>query len=166
MSEPSSRVMLAIDFPQGRLNLRAAAIVLREGHVLVHQGNGENHWTLPGGRVELFEPSSTALQRELEEELAETTTIGPLRFLVESFFSHEGHRFHELGFYYAVALSEKFPFALHQVVHEIEDGVHLSFRWVAADPESLAAINFVPAALRPLLRDTASEMLHIIQVEP
>ena len=65
---------------------------------------------LPGGRVELHEPSVEALKRELVEELGVEGRIGRLLYLAENFFDHEGRRMHEIGFYYRVDLPRSFPF--------------------------------------------------------
>jgi 8-oxo-dGTP diphosphatase len=59
----------------------AAALILREGRILVGQRKkGDSHalkWEFPGGKVERGETPRDALARELEEELGIQAHIGP-----------------------------------------------------------------------------------------
>lgn len=163
----SERQMISFDGAGGRFSFRAAGIALRRGHVLVHRAHGDTHWSLPGGRVEVGEASALALTREMEEELGVVADIGPLRFVMENFFSYDDTRFHELGFYYAMVLPESFPFPDDGgVCHECVDGdARLEFKWVKADGPLLAGIDFQPAKLRALLVGTSDEPVHIIHDE-
>jgi 8-oxo-dGTP diphosphatase len=59
----------------------AAAIILREGRILIGQRKkADSHplkWEFPGGKVERGESTTDALARELEEELGIQARIGP-----------------------------------------------------------------------------------------
>src|SRR5580698_5574442 len=59
-----------------------AAVIERNGQILICQRKrGGRHalkWEFPGGKVEPGEDSTTALARELREELQIDATIGPL----------------------------------------------------------------------------------------
>jgi 8-oxo-dGTP diphosphatase len=63
-----------------RLRIVVAAVIERDGHVLICQRRrSDSHplkWEFPGGKVEPGESPSAALQRELEEELAIQARIG------------------------------------------------------------------------------------------
>ncbi len=162
-----ARQMISIDLGGGRFNFRAAGIALRHGHVLVHRALWDTHWSLPGGRVEIGEQSAVALAREIEEELGVVADIGPLRFVMENFFSHNDTDFHELGFYYDVTLPESFPFRDDGgICHECADGdARLEFKWVKAQETILAEIDFQPAKLRTRLVKTSEEPVHITHNE-
>jgi len=62
--------------------LVAAAVVVREGRVLLSQRKGGSHlagaWEFPGGKVEAGEDPKAALARELDEELGVRATIGDI----------------------------------------------------------------------------------------
>lgn len=62
--------------------LVAAAVVIREGRVLLSQRKGGSHlagaWEFPGGKVEAGEDPKAALARELEEELGVQATVGDI----------------------------------------------------------------------------------------
>ena len=163
----SERQMISFDGAGGRFNFRAAGIALRHGRVLVHRAQWDTHWALPGGRVEIGEESTVALAREIGEELGVVAEIGPLRFVMENFFSHNDVSFHELGFYYAVILPESFPFRDDGgICHECVDGdARLEFKWVEAQEVILTEIDFQPAKLRARLVKTSGEPVHIAHDE-
>ena len=144
-----SRDMIAYDMPAGRFNLRAAAVVLREAHVLVGRTTTESIWYLPGGRVEWGESTRDAAERELFEELGVAGQVGNLATVMENFFSYGGKRFHEIAYYYLAKLPESFPFRRDgEVCHRGQDGdAELEFRWLPVDPAVLRANAFRPVAL-------------------
>src|SRR6185312_16203837 len=82
----AERTMLSFVVGTNRFNYRVAGIALRDGHVLVCREDDDDWVMLPGGRVEMGEPTTTALVREIAEELHSTAEIGALVFTVENFF--------------------------------------------------------------------------------
>jgi 8-oxo-dGTP diphosphatase len=59
----------------------AAAVIERQGRILICQRRGGRHalkWEFPGGKIEPGEDASSALARELREELQIEATIGAL----------------------------------------------------------------------------------------
>ena len=55
--------MIVIDKAQRRFNYRIAGLAFRDGALLVHQAEGDDFWTLPGGRAEIGEPAEQTLRR-------------------------------------------------------------------------------------------------------
>jgi len=157
-----------VHFPIGdRLfNYRAAAIIIRDGHVLTCQEDDDEYIMLPDGRVELGEASDAALARELAEEVQAPAAIGRLVYTVENFFGHNGKVVHELGAYYAVELSD-FPFGSGGVVREIEeDGHQLRFEWLPVTGDALQARGLNPPWMRDRLMRLPLTTEHLIITEP
>lgn len=46
--------MLRFDSGSSRFNFRSVAVLIDQGHVLLHRSLKEEFWALPGGRVEFF----------------------------------------------------------------------------------------------------------------
>ena len=129
--------MICFDDPQGRrFMLRAAAVIVSDGRVLLHRRAGDDFWALPGGRVEWGETGAQAVQRELREELDWHVEVSALRWTVENFFEYRGRLHHELGLYYDTVVHAST--AVSPV--SVEPG--LEFAWFA-----LKALDAVP--LRP-----------------
>lgn len=164
MSE--NRTMLSFDITAGRFQFRVAGIALREGHVLVHRALVDDFWSLPGGRVEHFELSATALVREMREELLVDVDIGPLAYVIESHFAIAGYPYHEIGFYYGMDLPQDFPFVSGEVCHRVRDGENdLEFKWASAQQDVLDVLGFGPPSLRDKLSALPTSLQHIVDNE-
>jgi ADP-ribose pyrophosphatase YjhB (NUDIX family) len=161
----NGRHMISHDVPGGRFNFRAAGIVMRDEHVLVTHSVREQHWYLPGGRVEWGESTRDAVGREIAEELGVAGEVGELAIVLENFFAYGGHRWHELAHYYPVVLPSSFPFRVDgEVCHRSHDGgVDIEFKWVRVD--ALAAHGFQPSALRRELLSWDSTLRHIVSID-
>jgi 8-oxo-dGTP pyrophosphatase MutT (NUDIX family) len=147
----------------GKFQMRAAAIVRRDGFLLIHNAVGESWCTLPGGRVEFSESAAETVAREIGEEMGCGAEVGPLRFVVENLFALDQTEVHELGFYFDVALTSDFPFSAAGVCHRsVDGGTELEFRWVRLDTATLRSWNFAP----PILADRipfAGSFEHIVE---
>jgi len=159
--------MIVLDVDRRRFQMRAAAIIRRDGHVLIHRATHEAFWTLPGGRVEFGESSAQTLGREIAEELGVTSRVGALSLLVENFFVYDGWDVHELGFYHEVELTGPFPFVLGEVCHRVIDGgAELEFEWVPCEAAALRSQGVLPAELiEPLASGAAFCHLIVRQTE-
>src|SRR5689334_21162768 len=96
--------MISVDIAGHRFQLRAAAVIVHEGFVLLHRLDGDEYWALPGGRVEPGEAANATLVREMIEELDEPVECAELLYVVENFFAHAGKPNHEIGLYFRTAL--------------------------------------------------------------
>ena len=151
--------MISFEAPGGRFNYRVAGVALAAGRVLLHQREGDDFWTLPGGRPELMESAADALRREMREELNVSVTVGRLIWLVEGFFSFEGVRYHELLLCFEMTCSDLSVAALDEF-EGAEGDRRLLFRWCPLD--GLEALPIRPAFLAPALRDPPKAPEHLV----
>lgn len=157
------RTMVVLDAGTNRFQMRAVALVRRDGHVLVQRATRDEYWALPGGRVEMGEAAAETLVRELKEELGVDATIGPLRYVIENFFEMDGRSVHGLGLYFDAEISASFPFSAYDVVHQVRDGDYdLEFRWIAADRATFEQFDLKPSALHALLSAEQSGIVHVV----
>ncbi|WP_341678075.1 NUDIX domain-containing protein [Niveibacterium sp. SC-1] len=152
-----------ISFPVGnyRFHLRAAAVVVREGAVLLHRAEGDAFWALPGGRVEPGEIAADAVAREMKEELSAEVRAVRLVWVVENFFGYRGESHHEVGLYFLAEPSSASSLMNEPGPYVGREGVRsLEFAWFA--PSELAALDVRPSFLVPLLKAQDFSFRHVV----
>ena len=150
-----------MDLRFGQFNYRVAGVIIEDGHALLHRGERDDHWVLPGGRCQLMEHSRDALARELREELEEEVEVGRLLWFAEMFFGERGQHWHELSMFYEARLAQSSAWRDMTRSYRIEDGgVQLIFQWF---PLARAAkINLVPLFLREGLAQLPAAPQHLL----
>lgn len=160
-----SRHVISFPIEGQRFNYRVAGVVIVQGHVLVCREDDDSYVMLPGGRVELGEPSALSLEREVAEELAMPGVIGPLLATSESFYRREGQDFHEIGFFYALSLPGQAPDGRSPWLKRRDEGHDLYFDWLPLAGDALEKANLLPRWLPGFLRALPAEPAHIVHDE-
>lgn len=93
---------ITIDLNGCRVNLRVGAIVTKGTDILFCRMSDQDWWFLPGGRIKTNESSSSALQRELVEEIGDGFKMIRPVVTAENFFDFDGRHFHEICMFYEV----------------------------------------------------------------
>jgi 8-oxo-dGTP pyrophosphatase MutT (NUDIX family) len=140
-------------------NYRVAAVIVVDGHVLIHKQVKDQHWALPGGRVELMEDSQTSIIREMKEELGYEVDVDRLLWFTENFFEYNSKKYHEIGLYYKVKITdENFRFTTEPFYGE--EGERLIYQWVPIN--QLNNVFLYPEFLRDALEDIPAVPQHLI----
>ncbi|UOQ44809.1 NUDIX domain-containing protein [Halobacillus salinarum] len=139
-----------------KFNFRAVGVLVEQEHVLAHKLIGENHWSLPGGGVELGEPSSESVVRELKEELGIDVKAIRMPWVVENFFEYKGTPVHEIGMYFLLETEEehvrKGPFLGLE-------GDQLIYEWIPL--EQCGQVNLQPEFLAAELTKIPESTEHV-----
>ncbi len=153
--------MISVTKDHKAFNLRCAAIFRNNNRVLLHTIQGNGFWVLPGGRCHFGENSAEALKREIREELRTDITVGPLVWIVENFFTHNGKEHQNTGFYYEAEFSKGHPYYKeNNTISFVENGRELLFRWF--DCNELSDLILYPSFIREKLREPSASITHII----
>jgi 8-oxo-dGTP pyrophosphatase MutT (NUDIX family) len=156
--------MISFDTGAHRFNLRAAAIVLHGSKVLLHQLEGDDFWSAPGGRVEAGETAAQAIVRELREEVGVSVICGQLLWVVENFFTYHGSKHHEIGLYFQAQLPPESPLLrATQPIPGTESHVKLAYAWF--ERSRLADIEVRPTLLAAALNQPTLEFRHYVHHE-
>lgn len=158
----TDRHLISFPMPGRRFNFRVAAVIIKDGHVLVCREDDDDYVMLPGGRIELGEDSRIALEREIAEELVLPAGIGDLLATSENFYARAGEDFHELGFFYTVTLPGQGPTGVSPWLARHDEGHYLQFHWVRLDDDSLEKMNLLPKWLPNFLRQERTMPVHLI----
>ena len=156
--------MISVRFGKNRFNYRVGAVIINAESLLVTTDPSADYWYLPGGRVEILEPSSVALEREIEEELGVRIKCGRLLWVVENFFKLAGETFHEIGFYYTMDAAAFAGRLGEAEFHRESGGEKLSFRWQRLD--DLDGFPLQPTFLRERLRRLPERVEHFVHLDP
>jgi ADP-ribose pyrophosphatase YjhB (NUDIX family) len=146
-------------------NYRVAAIFLHDDHILLHRGVTATYWLLPGGRPELYETSSDAIVREMQEEMGLHVEIQRFVWVVENFFEDDDVRGHELTFYYLMRLPVNSGFEdVNREYTGFEGNLPIVFRWFPVD--QLQDVPLYPTFLKTALADLPASAAHVIHTDP
>lgn len=155
-----------ITFGSGNLhfNFRAVGIILDGDRVLLHRGESDDFWTLPGGRCELMESAQDAIQRETREELSVEVRVERLVWVVENFFEYTGKRWHELALYFLITLPPGSPlYAKNEPFLGDEGGITLIFQWYRL--AELGGLRLLPSFLREGLKSLPASIQYITHTD-
>ncbi|MBE9460503.1 NUDIX hydrolase [Dyadobacter subterraneus] len=152
----SSAICLPVE--NSLFNFRVAGVAMHNGKLLLHKTPTDNFWSLPGGRVDLFEFSRETLLREMLEEIGKTVSVGNLLWVVENFFEYNNIKHHEIGFYYQMEISD---LENQDDFIVTEDETELLFHWEEIDKINPGSI-YPEFITKDLLLNTSS-IQHITQ---
>ena len=150
--------MLSFDNSYGHFHVRTIAVCVHNNSVLIHQTPGHAVWSLPGGRVDMGESSTEALEREMAEELHTCVQIQRLMATIE-LIDHDfhGQLFHEIGLYYAVTLPD---LAWQSTVFRgPEQNNPADFWW--APLAHLNDVPLVPGAIKRMIMTAPDAYVHL-----
>lgn len=119
---------LTIQLDNTTLNIRVAAWIIHNNHILVEKFSESGNLSLIGGRVKIGESSYQALKREVMEEINVQINSAKLYAVVENFFTkqHNNANYHELLYVYIVDmplpnhLTKEFLWLPLTDIHEIK----------------------------------------------
>jgi 8-oxo-dGTP pyrophosphatase MutT (NUDIX family) len=141
--------------------VRAAALIVRDGRVLLNRTQRSDAWMLPGGTGEFGESAEETLRRELREELRADAAVKRLLWFVEHFFDLEGRRWHQLLWIYEAALPDDCEVVRAETWESPHaDGVD-RFRW--ARFAELRSLRVLPGFLAGAVADLPREPCRIVQ---
>jgi len=124
-------------------------------------------YMLPGGRVEIYEDSLSAIKRELKEELGINEEVY-LKYILENFITFPDEKYHEIGFYFITKIDEKkYNYFFNEEYNskdEVNDGKS-KFRWI--DKDEINTIKIMPNVIKKKLfiNDASNKIEHIIYME-
>jgi ADP-ribose pyrophosphatase YjhB (NUDIX family) len=157
-------MLLEVVHDAAAFKLRVAAVIVRDGRVLLNRIKGRDDWLLPGGTTEFGETARRALVRELREELREDVPVGRLLWVVEHFFDMAPRRWHQVTWLFEAELPEDCHAARFETWDVDGTATRDEFRWIPfAD---LARLNVHPSFLADEIARLPTETKHVVHLEP
>ncbi|MFZ5815889.1 MAG: NUDIX hydrolase [Bacillota bacterium] len=155
-------MMVSFDAGSTRFHVRAGALFVDDGHVLLCQSDAmPTFWFPPGGRVDLMEASPETLRREMVEELGADVEVGRLLWVTENFFTLRERQFHEIGLYYRATFRDPAYLDKRRSWTGVVDGPYkITVRWFKLS--ELDQIEVRPPFVVEELRNLSDETRHIV----
>ncbi len=141
-------------------NARTVGLLRRDNKLLMAQMQGDDFWTLPGGKIRHSESSKDAVVREFEEEIGGKFETKRLITIIENFFEFEGEKWHQFIFVYELNDIEKVPFFQGEKKIKDADGV---YRWFNID--DLQDEKVKPNVLKNLLNKIPEQLEHSLNFD-
>lgn len=144
---------LTVDFEDGRLNCRAAGIIIHDGKILFHKNPKESYYALLGGRVKICESSDKTVKREMKEELGKDVEVNGYIATIENFFELRGKEYHEYLFVHKAEFVDESDKKITETLHNVENNPekHVEYQWLSID--KLDEYDIRPNAIKKVLME-------------
>lgn len=121
----------------GIVNIRAGAIIMKDGKLLMVGNNRDDYLYSVGGRIKFGETAEEAIVREVLEETGVQMEVDRLGFVQENYFYAEvpenrGKLIYEISFYFYMKVPENFV----PISESFTEDQHKEYlRWVSMDED-------------------------------
>lgn len=140
---------ISINIEDYRFNYRTCGIVIHNNKILFHKCPSDCYYALMGGRVKIGESSSTALKREVLEEIGKEIEITDFIGVVENFFTSKGSKYHELEFIHKFEFSDERDKLIENTLYDIEEDSDTTFEWI--NIKDIPNLDIRPAVVKNVL---------------
>lgn len=130
------------------LNVRACVMIVHNNKILTHKNVNKDHYSLPGGRVEIGENSEKTVKREIEEELGKEIQIEGYIATVENFFELDGKKYHEILFIQKGEFVEEEDKKIDYTLHNKEGKDYLQYEWI--DLSKIENYDILPRCVKKI----------------
>lgn len=154
---------LTLKTEKGCFNHRVAAVIIDNNRLLAQKNTDTNEYYLVGGRVAFGESTDEALIREIKEELKISITDYKPLWINECFFIDNGQKFHEIGMYYLVNISNTEFNHYESTFKTKEENRINTYEWL--DIEKLNSVVLYPQFIKEEIKNPNKALKLIITKE-
>lgn len=154
---------LCIPCDDGILNIRAGAIITKDGKLLMVGNDRDDYLYSVGGRIKFGETAEEAIVREVFEETGVKMEIDRLGFVHENYFygdapSNLGKLIYEISFFFYMKVPSNFA-PISESFTEDNSKEHL--KWVSLDED----IKIYPEFFKTELKNPIDNVKHLVTDE-
>ena len=146
----SEKTDLTLDVDDYKLNVRATAVIIHNGKLLVHHNKENEHYVLIGGRVKIGEDSATTVKREVEEEIGKKVETEEFLATIENFFEMNGKKHHEYMFMQKCEFTDEEDKKIDYALKNLEGEDKIEYIWI--DLKDLEKYHVLPVVVKDVLK--------------
>ena len=151
---------MCVPCADGYINLRAGAIIMKDGRFLMVGNDTSDYLYSVGGRIKFGETAEEAVVREVLEETGTHMEIDRLGFIHENYFpgdsgSKKGRMIYELSFFFYMKTPDDWNFACESFT---EDNSKEHLLWVTPETEK----KIYPEFFRTELKNPSEQVKYMI----
>lgn len=150
---------LTLNVDDYKLNVRATAVIIHNGKLLVHHNKENGHYVLIGGRVKIGEDSATTVKREVEEEIGKKVETEEFLATIENFFEMNGKKYHEYMFMQKCEFTDEEDKKIDYALKNLEGEDNIEYIWI--DLKDLEKYHVLPVVVKDILKEKTYPV-HII----
>lgn len=141
---------MCVPCDDGIVNIRAGAIIMKDGKILMVGSERFDYLYSVGGRIKFGETAEEAVIREVEEETGVRMEVDRLGFIHENYFigdspSNSGKLVYEISFYFYMKVPENFSPESESFT---DCGEKEFLKWVSPDDENKKYPDFFETELQ------------------
>ena len=142
---------ITLDVEDYKLNIRAAAIIIHDGKVLLHRNTNSDHYALLGGRMAIGENSEATVKREIVEETGKEIDITGYVSTIENFFEMQGSKYHEIMFVHQAEFKNDEDKQITDIIKNVEGKEYLQYEWL--DLNKIEQYPVKPKIVKEILKE-------------
>lgn len=142
---------ITLDVEDYKLNIRAAAIIIHDGKVLLHRNTNSDHYALLGGRMAIGENSEATVKREIVEETGKEIDITGYVSTIENFFEMQGSKYHEIMFVHQAEFKNEEDKQITDIIKNVEGKEYLQYEWL--DLNKIEQYPVKPKIVKEILKE-------------
>lgn len=154
---------MCISCEDGILNIRAGAIIMKDGKILMVGNKKIDYLYSVGGRIKFGETAEEAVVREVLEETGVKLEIDRLGFIWESYFygdapANRGKLIYEISFFFYMKVPDNF-----EPISEsfMEDSSEEYLKWISPNEN----VKIFPNFFRTELKNPTDTVKHFLNDE-
>lgn len=138
-----------------KLNVRVGIIITKDNKILLHKNDNKENYVLPGGGIKFLESSEDAIKREIKEETGLDIKVDEFVSTIESFFEHDGIKFHEIYFIYKGSFIKDIDTS--KIINNIEDK---PIKYGFVDLDKIDDYYILPVVIKDILKNNTSHVIN------
>ena len=141
-------------------DLRAAAVLVKDGKILVQRERNGSEDALPGGHIKMGETLEDGLIREIVEEVGVQIDCKRLLWSEECFWTWNGKQAHNIAFYFLVELCKGFEIPDSTEFVPQKDNCNVLIGWMPI--EEIQTVIIYPEFLKKEVFHLDDPMKHFV----